>query len=180
MMHHEADQPATEIVVRIVPDAHQTFWDRAEGLVLGALEDYAKFASGDRELARRLFADDATRGFALIDVCRKQFDVVLMNPPFGDGSKPSKPYIERAYPRTKNDLYRRTFVECGLKRLLPDGHLGRESRHEQASSSLRSKSGARRSCSTKRGRPSSPTWATAYSIRQWSRPANVLSAVKCS
>ena len=123
MTHHEADQPATETVVRIVPDAQETFWDRAKGLVLVALEDYAKFASGDHELVRRLFADDATRGFALIDVCRKQFDVMLMNPPFGDGSKPSKSYIERAYPRTKNDLYA-AFVECGLKRLLPDGHLG--------------------------------------------------------
>jgi hypothetical protein len=123
MTHHEADQSATETVVRVVPEAHETFWAKAEGLVLVALEDYAKFAGGDGELPRRLFADDATRGFALIDVCRKQFDVVLMNPPFGDGSKPSKSYIERAYPRTKNDLYA-AFVECGLKRLLPGGHLG--------------------------------------------------------
>ena len=123
MTHHEINQPASEALVRIVPEAHETFWAKAEGLVLVALEDYAKFASGDHGLVRRLFADDATRGFALIDVCRKQFDVLLMNPPFGDGSKPSKSYIERAYPRTKNDLYA-AFVECGLKRLLPGGHLG--------------------------------------------------------
>jgi hypothetical protein len=123
MTHHEVDQPASKAFVRIVPEGHETFWAKAEGLVLVALEEYARFASGDHGLVRRLFADDATRGFALIDVCRKQFDVLLMNPPFGDGSKPSKSYIERAYPRTKNDLYA-AFVECGLKRLLPDGHLG--------------------------------------------------------
>ena len=74
-------------------------------------------------MVRRLFADDAARGFALIDVCRQRFDVVLMNPPFGDASKPSKTYVERAYPRTKNDLYA-AFIECGLRRLLPGGMLG--------------------------------------------------------
>ena len=72
---------------------------------------------------RKLFADDAVRGLAFVDVCRQEFDVVLMNPPFGDGSKQAKSYIEKAYPRTKNDLYA-AFVECGLKRLLADGFLG--------------------------------------------------------
>jgi predicted RNA methylase len=50
------------------------------------------------------FSDDAERGFAFVDVCRKKFDVVLMNPPFGEASKPSKAYVEKTYPRTKNDV----------------------------------------------------------------------------
>src|SRR5208337_5026139 len=82
-----------------------------EGLVLTALENYARFASGGQGLVWRLFADDAAHGFALIDLCRLRFDVVLMNPPFWDGSKPSRSYIEKAYPRTKNDLYA-ALVEC--------------------------------------------------------------------
>jgi len=109
--------------VRLVPGEHEAFWGKAEGLVLTALEDYARFASGGQGLVRRLFAGDAAHEFALIDLCRLRFDVVLMNPPFGDGSKPLKSYIEKAYPRTKNDLYA-AFVECGLRRLLPDGLLG--------------------------------------------------------
>jgi len=46
-----------------------------------------------------------------------------MNPPFGEASRPSKAYIERTYPRTKNDLYT-AFVERGLEWLQPGGLLG--------------------------------------------------------
>lgn len=74
-------------------------------------------------LRPRLFAEDAARGFAFIDLCRKRYDVVLMNPPFGEPSKPSKPYIVRAFPRTKNDLYA-VSVERGLGMLKARGMLG--------------------------------------------------------
>jgi len=46
-----------------------------------------------------------------------------MNPPFGEASKPSKDYIEKSYPRTKNDVYA-AFVERGLSWLVPHGLLG--------------------------------------------------------
>ena len=36
---------------------------------------------------RRLFADDAAQGVALLELAEKKFDVVLMNPPFGAGSR---------------------------------------------------------------------------------------------
>jgi hypothetical protein len=123
MTHHQPDRPVTESYVRLVPGEHETFWSKAEALVLTALDDYARFAGGGQGLMRRLFADDAAHGFALIDLCRLRFVVVLMNPPFGSPSKPSKSYLENSYPRTKNDLYA-AFVECGLRRLLPDGFLG--------------------------------------------------------
>ena len=74
-------------------------------------------------LSRRLFAGDAERGFAFIDLCRKWYDVVLMNPPFGEASKPSKSYIEKNYPRTKNDVYA-AFVERWVSRLTRRGMLG--------------------------------------------------------
>jgi len=72
---------------------------------------------------RQLFAEDTVHGFALVDICRKRFDIVLMNPPFGEASKPSKAYIEKSYPRTKNDVYA-AFVERGLQLLHPHGMLG--------------------------------------------------------
>jgi hypothetical protein len=123
MTRHEPDQPARESFVRLVPGEQETFWGKAEQLVLMALEEYARFTGGGQGLVRRLFADDAVRGFAFIDLCRMRFDVVLMNPPFGEGSKLAKSYFERAYPRTKNDVYA-AFVECGLARLQPGGLLG--------------------------------------------------------
>ena len=46
-----------------------------------------------------------------------------MNPPFGLPSTPSRPYIERVYPRTKNDVYA-AFVERSTGKLLRLGMLG--------------------------------------------------------
>lgn len=112
----------------------EQFWEQAEELVLAALRDYAEQVangaastpSGGTEggqLARRLFAEDAAQGFAFIDLCRQKFDVVLMNPPFGAASKPSKAYIEDMFPRTKNDVYA-IFVERWLMLLNGGGRLG--------------------------------------------------------
>ena len=63
------------------------------------------------------------QGVALIELVRHRFDVVLMNPPFGAGSLPAKSDFEKAYPRTKNDLYA-AFVERGIELLSLHGMLG--------------------------------------------------------
>lgn len=107
--------------VRAVSD--EQFWDEAESRVLAALTTYAKRVEDGRSYRRRLFADDATAGFAFIDVCQRRYDVVLMNPPFGAASKGWKAAFENIYPRTKNDLYA-AFVERGLALLRPGGMLG--------------------------------------------------------
>jgi hypothetical protein len=87
------------------------FWDRAENDIVDALELYARQAENGKLFQRRLFADDLAQGFAFVHICRQRFDVVLMNPPFGDASIPSKDYIEEVYGDTKGDVYK-TFVEC--------------------------------------------------------------------
>ena len=46
-----------------------------------------------------------------------------MNPPFGEACRGSKVYIEKSYPRSKNDVYA-AFVERWLERLTPGGRLG--------------------------------------------------------
>jgi hypothetical protein len=112
-----------EKYVQVVPGEGVSFWQQAEALVLAALDDFAAYATNGRKLIRTLFADDALRGFAFIDVCRQRFDAVLMNPPFGDGSKLAKAAIDTQYPRTKNDLYA-AFVEMGLHRATARGFLG--------------------------------------------------------
>jgi hypothetical protein len=56
-------------------------------------------------------------------MCRRRFDVVLMNPPFGAASKLSKTYIRQGYRRTKNDVYA-AFVERGLSLIRNNGYLG--------------------------------------------------------
>lgn len=75
----------------------ESFWQQAEQKILEALAAYASSTSADMNEQKRLFASDAAKGFAFIDLCKKRFDVVLMNPPFGDASKGSLSYIKDTY-----------------------------------------------------------------------------------
>ena len=102
---------------------NQMFWEEAEELLIDALKRFAEEASNGDSYPRKLFAENATDGFAFIDVISKKYDVVLMNPPFGDSSAGSKGYIEKKYPRTKNDLYA-AFVERMLELLHEKGFIG--------------------------------------------------------
>jgi len=78
------------------------FWDQAEEALLAALRDFA------------------AHGFAFVDLCRKKFDVVLMNPPFGAAALSAKAYVERVYPRSKSDVFA-SFVERGVGLLHSQG-----------------------------------------------------------
>lgn len=62
-----------------------TFWETAEKQILDALRGYAEHAEL-KDNSKRLFAEDAAKGFAFIDISRKKYDVVLMNPPFGSAT----------------------------------------------------------------------------------------------
>ncbi len=100
----------------------ERFWATVEEQIYTALQVYTEQAeSGGYQ--RRLFAEDAARGFAFIDLCRQRYDVALMNPPFGDASLPSKPYLDDTYGDTKGDVYK-AFVECFQARLISAGYLG--------------------------------------------------------
>lgn len=83
----------------------EQFWDRAEDRIYAALRDYAEQAENGGGFQRRLFAEDAARGFAFIDVCRKRYDIAVMNPPFGLPTKESKSFLIEAYEETWKDIY---------------------------------------------------------------------------
>jgi len=99
------------------------FFHKAEDLIDKALRAFAETATGGANVRRRLFADDASYGIALIDLLRTRFNIVLMNPPFGEGSLVAKKEFDKSYPRTKNDVYA-AFVERGIQLLHPYGLLG--------------------------------------------------------
>jgi hypothetical protein len=117
----EVEQGELALVVDEIAD--QQFWERIEDEIYAALKHYAEQAENGKSYQRRMFVNDAARGFAFIDVCRKSLDVVLMNPPFGEATKGSKRMIELAYPRTKNDVYG-AFVERGLRSVRSRGMVG--------------------------------------------------------
>lgn len=117
----KAETEQLEIDFSFIDDS--TFWENIESQVLVQLQTFVTRSGNSQMIARKLFAEDAEQGFALIDVLRQEFDLVWMNPPFGKASKGAKEYIDKQYPMTKNDLYA-AFVERGLDLLKPTGLLG--------------------------------------------------------
>ena len=106
-----------------IPGEEGDFWRRAEVLVLAALEQYAGQAQGAGAARRRMFATDATQGLDFIDTCRRRYDVLLMNPPFGATSRSTKQYLEERYPLTKGDVLA-NFIERTLALAHDDGLIG--------------------------------------------------------
>ncbi len=113
-------------VANIEDDSSHTdteFWGEAEKSVMKTLRDYAHSVMNGQSFARELFADDAVRGFAFIDICKKRYDVVLMNPPFGLGTNKLKEYISDEYTEGKSDLAA-AMIERGVSILTDNGLLG--------------------------------------------------------
>jgi len=102
----------------------EVFFKEAEEKVFSALRTYAERVIAENHgYGRRLFAEESIRGFQFIETLQHRFDVVLMNPPFGAPSAPSKSYMDKTYPRTKNDVYA-AFVERMLQLLHNRGFIG--------------------------------------------------------
>lgn len=113
-----------QIELALLAMSSDEFWAEAEARVVESLRRYAE-ANGSNAgpSAKKLFAGDAGRGFAFVDACRKQYDVVLMNPPFGQPSVGSKQYIADNYPVSKQDIAC-AFVQRWLEKCEPTGRLG--------------------------------------------------------
>jgi len=94
-----------------------------EARIRAALDQFVRDESNAAPTRRRLFADDAAHGLALLGIAETTFDVILMNPPFGAGSVRAKRDFEKAYPSTKNDVYA-AFVERAIELLRAGGRVG--------------------------------------------------------
>ncbi|MDQ4145723.1 MAG: BREX-1 system adenine-specific DNA-methyltransferase PglX [Actinomycetota bacterium] len=96
----------------------------AEGLeqeLIDAVEEIARRA--DATPGARLFAADARDALRFVQLCQQRYDVVLMNPPFGDPIHETNDYIKSAYRTSAVNLYA-AFVDRGVELLKEDGHLG--------------------------------------------------------
>ena len=63
-----------------------------------ALQQLSSKLSEEEGYENTLFTEDATRGFAFLELCQKRFDCIVMNPPFGEGSENTSPYLDANYP----------------------------------------------------------------------------------
>lgn len=62
-----------------------------------ALRTVSSRLSEEEGYENTLFANDTVRGFAFIELCQKRYDVILMNPPFGEGSESTIDYLDAHY-----------------------------------------------------------------------------------
>ena len=92
-------------------------WEKAEIRLREALTDFATAAKSTYQ--GRLFAQDALQGLRLIDLCSEVFDVVVMNPPFGDTSSSTVDYLDYATPDWCKNLAAAFIVR--MKMLLRSG-----------------------------------------------------------
>ena len=99
------------------------FFERAEAEVKTALRQYSEESQNGHRFQRRLFAEDAVQGFGFVDLCHKRFNVVLMNPPFGNPSKGARTYLSTTYPKLWADMYA-SFVSRAIGLLIEGGRLG--------------------------------------------------------
>jgi hypothetical protein len=119
------DKPAEPVKnVFSVKDITDTqFFEGAEAQVIDALRSYGEKAQNSQRLQRRLFSEDAVRGFAFVDVLQKRYDSVLMNPPFGMVSEGAKAYVFSTFSREKIELGG-CFITRFRQRLTNGGSIG--------------------------------------------------------
>ena len=99
--------------------------------LLEELRGFESEVAPGQDIGARLFYTDLERSVGLLSLLSQQYDVVLMNPPYGDMPPEAKDYcqgnrsqgIEAHYPRTHVDLYA-AFIEQSFDILSPNGFLG--------------------------------------------------------
>lgn len=113
---------AVQLALDISEITDESFWEEAEARVLEQLDRFARQAEGTDAIARSLFAYDAAQGFSLIDLLQEPFDVVLMNPPFGNLTAKSKSYIKSHFPHSSNN-FAATFVDRAIEKVGENGYV---------------------------------------------------------
>jgi hypothetical protein len=87
------------------------------------LRAFARRALDEHDLNAQLFATEADKAVRLLDVLMGEYDVVVMNPPYGDTTDPAKDYLKKVYPLTKNDIYA-AFFDRSLDLVSSQGLVG--------------------------------------------------------
>lgn len=87
------------------------------------LRKFAKEGVGEHDINAQVFAGEAGKAVGLLDVLIQKYDVVVMNPPYGDCTNAGMQYLKEQYPITKKDLYA-AFVEKSLALSYSNGLIG--------------------------------------------------------
>lgn len=99
------------------------FFEEITERLQAALQELSSRLSEEEGYENALFSEDATRGFAFIELCQKRFDCIVMNPPFGEGSEHTSQYLNDNYPAWSKNLVC-AFFDRMQEMLDDDGKLG--------------------------------------------------------
>ena len=102
-------------------EADMEQWQNAEVRLRVALSEFAQAAKSTYQ--GHLFVQDALQGLRLIDLCREVFDVVVMNPPFGDTTFNTRGYLQKNYSTASKEIAN-CFVERGAQLTGRKGFVG--------------------------------------------------------
>lgn len=94
-----------------------------EKRIRAVMDRFVREEASATNTRRRLFADDAAHGLALLTITEKKFDAVLMNPPFGEPTVAGLEYIEREFRDGANDIFA-AFVLRMFQLVTPRGRIG--------------------------------------------------------
>jgi hypothetical protein len=122
-MERLSKTPTQTALFDIADITDEQFFERAEQQVVAALRSFSEQAHGDHGLPRRLFSDDAVRGFSFVELCHKTYDVILMNPPFGESTPGTSKILKSLYPHSNNNVLC-AFIERAWELCAPRGRVG--------------------------------------------------------
>ena len=104
-------------------EAKAAFFAQVTDNLQAALRSLSQQLSEEEGYENVLFTDDAIRGFAFIELCQQRYDVILMNPPCGEGSVNTSSYLDTNYSNWCRNLVCAFFIR--MQQLLTDeGRLG--------------------------------------------------------
>ena len=89
---------------KVLKENKEEFFKEITSRLKEALYQLSSKLSEEEGYENALFSDDATRGFAFIELCQKRFDCIVMNPPFGEGSENTNEYLDDNYPTWCDNL----------------------------------------------------------------------------
>ena len=91
--------------------------------MLNELRSFERESIEAQDMGRLLFATEAEKSVGLLSLLSQKYDVVLMNPPYGDMPPRTKEYLKRHYPKTHSNYYA-AFMEQTVDLVTTDGYLG--------------------------------------------------------
>ena len=108
---------------KVLKQNKEDFFNEITERLRESLQQLSAKLSEEDGYENALFTEDATRGFAFIELCQKRFDCIVMNPPFGEGSENTSDYLDKNYPAWCRNLVC-AFFDRMQEMLAEQGRLG--------------------------------------------------------